>query len=120
MSFINNYEKCICARDVVIVINGNRVMQAKKLEIRRFSEVKEVRQCFFSEPAALIRKNVSYKVMLEGIRFLRPFRNCNFADLDNFTFYGCMWEDFLAAADEKSFSEHITARAVRMETEESE
>ena len=116
---------------MVIVINGNRVMQAKKLEIRRFSEVKEVRQCFFSEPAALIRKNVSYKVTLEGIRFLRPFRNCNFADLDNFTLYtsadgrrislyGCMWEDFLAAADEKSFSEHITARAVRMETEESE
>ena len=106
-------------------------MQAKKLEIRRLSEVKEVRTCFSARPSALCRKNISYKVMLEGIRFLKPFANCNFADLDNFTLeasvdgrkislFGCMWEDFLAAADEKSFCEHISARAVRMITEETD
>ncbi len=125
---INEY---ICARDADIIIDGKKVFQAQKLEIKKSSGLRPVRSCFQTETAAYVRTQPVYRATLTGIRFKKPFENCNFADLDNFTLsaradgravtlYGCMWEDFLAAADKSSFSERISARAVRMETEDQE
>ena len=122
-------DKCICARDVKLFIDGKRLLQASRLEIRKQSAVKSVRSCFCSVDIALIRSKTSYKAILEGVRFLAPFENCNFADLDNFTLCadidgkrirlsGGIWEDYLAAADKNSFKEHISARALNFETEE--
>ena len=112
------YEECLCGRDVAVRIDGKQVFH-------------RIRSVFNSEDVGLVRTKVRYKVHLEGIRFRRPFTNFNFADLDNFTlsfeadgkrivFRGCMWEDYLAAADSKSFSEHITVSALTMKTEDTE
>ena len=60
---------------------------------------------------------------------MQPFENLSFADLDNFTvravldnravvLSGCMWDDFIAAADQKSFREHISAVALRLTMED--
>ena len=44
----------------------------------------------------------------------------NEEDGKRIVFRGCMWEDYLAAADSKSFSEHITVSALTMKTEDTE
>lgn len=124
-----NSDECICARDVVITIDNKKLLQATKAEIRKKSGIHKIRSCFVSEDIAHVRENISYQVILEGIRFKKPFQNCNFADLDNFTvsletdgkkitLSGCLWDDFLAAADKKAFTEHISATAIRMTTED--
>ncbi len=125
------YEECLCGRDVAVRIDGKQVFQVKRAEVKKSSEIHRIRSVFNSEDVGLVRTKVRYKVHLEGIRFRRPFTNFNFADLDNFTlsfeadgkrivFRGCMWEDYLAAADSKSFSEHITVSALTMKTEDTE
>ncbi len=122
-------DECICGRDITITIDGKKLLQVDKAEIRKVSEIHRVRSCFVSEDIAHIRKNIAYKIILEGIRFRKPFENCNFADLDYFTlsmeadgrkitFSGCMWDDFYAAANKRNFSEHISATALRMTAED--
>ena len=122
-------EKCLCGRDVIIRIDGKQLLQVRKAQIRKLSELHSIRSFFNSEDIGQIRTKIRYKVNLEGVKFLRPFQNCNFADLDNFTLSfeadgrliilsGCTWEDFIAAADSKSFSEHITVSALHMTTED--
>ncbi len=82
-----------------------------------------------SEDTGIVRTKIRYKITLENILFRKPFVNCNFSDMDNFTLTfetdgtriicrGCMWEDIEAAADSKSFSEHISISALNMNTEE--
>ncbi len=121
----------ICGRDAVIYIDGKRLMQADKAEIRRSSQLHAVRTVFCSDDNAHVRIRKTYKATLEGLRFLKPFENLSFADLDNFTMTmeidgktirlsGCMWDDFLAAADKKLFRERISILAMNMETEEEE
>ena len=130
MSVINS-EKCICGRDIDIRIDGKKLLQVRKAQIKKISEIHRIRSLFSSEDIGQVRTKVRYKITLEGIRFMRPFQNCNFADLDNFTLAfetdgkriicsGCMWEDFSAAADSRNFSEHITVSALHMNTEEAE
>lgn len=122
-------DEILCGRDVTIRIDGKKLLQAESAEIRRLSEIHAVRSCFVSDDMAHIRRKSSYKVNLTGIRFKKPFENMSFADLDNFmmemeldgmkiTLCGCMWDDFLAAADRNKFREHISAAALRMKTEE--
>ena len=85
-------------------------------------------RCFMSEDAGHIRKNIAYKAVINGITFKRPFENCGFSDLDNFTLRaeadgksyiltGCMWDDFFIAADKERFREHISVIALRLRTE---
>lgn len=88
-----------------------------------------MRSCFVSEDIAHIRKSGSYKANMMGLRFKKPFENCFFADLDNFTLSvhidgkaytltGCMWDDFYAAADREKFREYISVIAMDMRTED--
>ncbi len=66
---------------------------------------------------------------MTGLSFKKPFENCCFADLDNFTMTveidkkrytlkNCMWDDFYAAADREKFREHISVAAMDMESED--
>lgn len=121
----------ICGRDAEIKIDGKAVLQAEKIEIRRSCELHAVRSVFVSEDIAHIRQKPCYKANLTGVRFRKPFENLCFADLDNFTLSaeidgsiitltGCMWDDFLAAADRTKFREHISVTALGMETEDEE
>lgn len=119
----------ISGRDVEIVIDGKTLLQAEKIEIRRSCELHAVRSVFVADDIARIRQRQSYKANITGVRFRQPFENLSFADLDNFTMSteidgktitltGCMWDDFLAAADRAKFREHISVTALGMETEE--
>lgn len=99
------------------------------MEIRKKSEIHNVRSCFVGEDIAHIRKRCVYKAVMTGICFKKPFENCCFADLDNFTMTvkidkkryilgNCMWDDFYAAADREKFREHISVIAMNMRTED--
>ena len=103
----------ISARNVSIRIDGVLLLQAESLEIRRSCELHPVRSVFVSDDIAFIRRNRRIKINLVGLRFRQPFENMNFADLDDFTMTvetegrrivlsGCMWDDFLAAADKEN------------------
>ncbi len=122
-----HHEESVCGRDVTVTIDGKKLLQVRKAEVRKTAQLHRIRTCFSSEDVAVVRKNCRYKVFLEGIRFKKPFHNCNFADLDGFTLSfeadgstillsGCIWDDFLAAADQEQFSEHISATALNMTT----
>lgn len=119
----------ISARNVGIRIDGVLLLQAESLEIRRSCELHPVRSVFVSDDIAFIRRNRRIKINLVGLRFRQPFENMNFADLDDFTMTvetegrrivlsGCMWDDFLAAADKEKFRERISVIALSMETED--
>ena len=119
----------ISARNVRIKIDGAALFQAESLEIRRLCELHPVRSVFVGDDIAHIRKNSRYKANLCGLRFRQPYENISFADLDNFTLTaeldgkriilsGCMWDDFLAAADREKFRERISVTALSMETED--
>lgn len=119
----------ISARNVSIRIDGVLLLQAESLEIRRSCELHPVRSVFVSDDIAFIRRNRRIKINLVGLRFRQPFENMNFADLDDFTMTvetegrrivlsGCMWDDFLAAADKEKFRERISVIALSMETED--
>ncbi len=129
VSDIYREDEVICGRDVTILIDGKKLLQAESVEIRKKSDIHAVRSCFVSDDVALLRTRSSYKATLKGLRFKKPFENCSFADLDNFTLeletdgkkiilIGCMWDDFFAAADKKLFREQISISALRMKTEE--
>lgn len=119
----------LCARDVCIFINGHRLLQAESAELRKRSELHRVRACFCSGDVAHLEGRREYKLTLVGVRFLRPFENCNYYDLDNFTVVleldrlritleGCMFDDFRAAAEKELFREHISITALNMTTED--
>ena len=119
----------LCGRDVNITIDGKPLLQAESAQVRRIGELHAVRSCFVSEDIAIIRSREHYKASFVGIRFRKPFENLNLADLDNFTMVieldgrrvtlsGCMWDDFLAAADREKFREHMSITALRMNVEE--
>lgn len=121
-------KELVCGRDVVITIDGKKLLQAEKAELRRRSELHRVRCCFSSEDAAHIENRAEYKLNLTGVRFRQPFENCNFYDLDNFaavvqigseTIYldGCEWDDYRWMADRSQFREHISIAALRMRRE---
>ena len=122
-------DECICGRDIIVSIDEKKLLQAESVSIRKKADIHRVRSCFHSEDIAHIRNGTVYRVTLEGIRFMRPFQNCNFADLDNFTMSmeadgrkiilsGCLWDDFSAAADKSAFREHISAVALNIKTED--
>lgn len=121
----------ISGRDVRIFIDGKEIITAEKAEVRKTSEIYSVRSCFCSEDKALIRKKSRYKANIMGLKLKSPFENNNFADMDNFEMqmkfdsitlklHGCMWDDFLAAADMKKFCEHISVIALKMDMEAEE
>lgn len=118
----------VCGRDVDIIIDGKRLLQAERAELRRTAELHRVRSCFCSEDRAHIECGRGYKLNLTGVRFRRPFENCNFYDLDNFTvrveldgeavvLEGCVWDDHLWTADKNQMREHISIVALRAERE---
>ena len=122
-------KRIISGRDVAVSIDGKRVFCAEKIEIRKKAVIHRIRSVFRNDDIGRLRVNSSYKADLTGIRFVRPFENLNFSDLDNFTLEtgidgtriileGCLWDDYYAAADKKSFSEHISVAAAEMRTED--
>ena len=123
--------RLICGRDAAVYINGRKLLQAEKAELRRTAELHRVRSCFCSGDVAHIEGRSEYKLSLISVSFLRPFENCNYYDLDNFSvrvvfgddafaLEGCMWDDFLAAADREQFREHISISALTMTHETTE
>ena len=131
MTILVQQNEILSGRDVAIAINWNPVLQAEKAELHRVSELHPIRSCFCSDDIAYIRSKCRYKLHMIGLRFRQPFENLSMADLDNFTvtvsldgkcitLSGCMWDDFLAAADQKQFREHISAVALRMNVEDEE
>ena len=126
--FVLAERELVCGRDVLIVIDGRRLLQAEKAELRRISELHRVRSCFCSEDVAHIEGRPEYKLNLTGVRFRQPFTNYNFYDLDNFTvsfqldgeaflLHGCMWDDFRWVTDKAEFREHISIAALKMRRE---
>ena len=124
-----NENRVLCGRDVRIIIDGRPLLQAEQAELRITRELHRVRSCFYNEDMARIEGRREYKLHLTGIRFCRPFENCNFYDMDHFTvglhidgsaiiLEDCWWDDFRTAADKERFREHITIAALRMKTEE--
>ncbi len=119
----------LCGRDVCIAINGRQLLQAESAQLWQSAEVHRVRTCFFNGDVAHLEGKTEYKLNLVGVRFRRPFENCNFYDLDQFsvelvmdglkmTLGGCRWDDFRAVADPDKFREHISIVALTMNTEE--
>ncbi len=115
----------VCARDADIEINGRKLLQAEKAVLRIVSDIHRVRSCFCREDSGHVEGRREYKLSLTGVRFMRPFENCNFYDLDNFTvslqldgetviLEGCMWDDYMWAADKAQFREHISIIALKM------
>lgn len=121
----------LCGRDVCVSINGNPLFQAESVEVRTLSDIHCVRSCFKNQDIALIRGKKEYKATLTALKFKKPFENCNFYDLDNFTvafetdgtkivLKGCVWSDFLSAANRESFREKLSITALDMKVEETE
>lgn len=121
----------LSGRDVSILINGRPLLQAESVLLRSSTLLHSVRSCFNSSDIAHIKGKREYKLNLTGIRFRRPFENCNFCDLDNFTvevvleglhltLRNCLWDDFQAAADKNRFREHISITALTLEKEEAD
>lgn len=121
--------RTVCGRDAVIYIDGKKLLQAQSAELRQIADIHRVRECFCSDDKAHIRKRSEYKLNLVGLRFLRPFENCNFADLDGFesvleldnTVYklgGCMWDDYTFAVNRENMKEHISITALTLEIRE--
>lgn len=119
----------ISGRDVNISIDNKQFLQAESAEIRTLSDIHNVRACFCNDDIAHVKGRKEYKVTFTGLKFKQPFENCNFYDLDNFTMViaydnmtitlkGCMWSDFLAAADKSKFREKVSITALTMDTEE--
>ncbi len=115
----------LCGRDVVIYINGKKLLQAESAQLRRSTTLHRVRTCFYSGDVAHLAGRREYKLNLIGVRFRQPFENCNFYDLDQFVtelsidgecvrLEGCMWDDFNAVANKESFREHISIVATDM------
>ena len=124
-----NRIRALCGRDVVISINGRKLLQAESAELRNISEMHRIRSCFCSDDVAYVAGKSEYKLNLVGLKFRQPFENCNFYDLDDFTvtieldgtnitLEGCVWDDFKAVAKPESFREHISIIALRMRTED--
>ncbi len=123
--------RTVCGRDAVIFIDGKKLLQAQSAELRQTAEIHKVRTCFCSEDKAHIRGKNEYKLHLVGLRFLKPFENCSFGDLDDFevtleldgTVYrlsGCMWDDYAFTVNKEQMREHISITALTMKTEEKE
>ena len=119
----------LSGRDVSIFINGRPLLQAESVLLKSSTQIHCVRSCFCSNDVAHIKGKREHKLNLVGIRFRRPFENCNFCDLDNFTvelvlegqhitLRNCLWDDFQAAADKERFREHISITALNMTTED--
>ncbi len=117
--------KALCGRDAVISVDGKKLLQAEKAELRAVKEIHRVRSCFQSEDAAHAQGKRTYKLNLTGVRFRSPFENCNFYDMDNFTteleidgekiiLEGCMWDELSALADREKLREHISITALRL------
>ncbi len=116
----------VCGRDVRICINGSPFLQAEKAEIRQSVRLHPIRSCFCNEDMAVVKTASGYKAVLTNLCFLRPFENCNFHDLDNFTvtlqwddqqisLLHCFWNEFALTADKERFRESITLTALQME-----
>ena len=123
--------RAVHGRDVVVYIDGGRLLQANSAELKQIVTIHKVRSCFCGEDKAHIREKCEYKLILTGLRFLRPFENCNFGDLDDFeavveidgTFYRlchCMWDDYKFTVDKEAMREHISITALTLKTEKSE
>lgn len=123
-----NDKTALCGRDVVIYIDGKRLMQAEKAELRYVRELHRVRSCFQGENAALASGRTEYKLNLTGVRFRAPFENCNFYDTDNFTaeleldgektvLEGCRWDELSALCEKEKLREHISILALKMRKE---
>ena len=119
----------LSGRDVDIFINGQPLLQAERAQLHKRTELHRVRACFMSENAGLVEGKREYKLNLVGVRFCRPFENCNFYDLYHFTvevrldrlritLEDCLFDDFQAVADQNSFREHISITALRLTTED--
>ncbi len=124
-----NGKTALCGRDAVIYIDGKRLMQAEKAELRIIRELHRVRSCFQGENAALASGRKEYKLNLTGVRFSAPFENCNYYDTDNFTaelvldderivLEGCRWDELSALAEKEKLREHISILALRLRKEE--
>ena len=120
--------KTICGRDVRIFINGRQLLQAENAEVREFMHIHKIRTCFSNSDFAHIKGRSEYKAIFSNLIFIRPFENCNFHDLENFTvgiefddtkitLSNCLWNDFALTADKEKFREHITLTALDMEVE---
>ena len=121
--------RALCGRDAAVYIDGRRLMQAEKAVLRVKGSIHRVRSCFCFEDAAHVTKSRVYRLELTEVRFLQPFENCNFYDLDNFTvtlvldgkrvvLTGCVWDDFEWLADSSRFRERVSITALGMKTGE--
>ncbi len=120
--------RALCGRDVKIFLDGRPLLQAETAGLRKTAQLHAIRSCFCGEDVAHLEGRREYKLNLTGVRFLAPFENCNFYDMDHFTvrvvmgdvavvLENCVFDDFEAAADKERFREHISMTALRMRTE---
>ena len=49
-----NRIRALCGRDVVISINGRKLLQAESAELRNISEMHRIRSCFCSDDVAYV------------------------------------------------------------------
>ena len=123
-----NEKTALCGRDAVICIDGRKLMQAEKAELRCIRELHRVRSCFQSGNSALAAGKTEYKLNLTGVRFSSPFENCNYYDMDNFTaelvldgesivLEGCRWDELSVLVGKDRLREHISILALRLRKE---
>ena len=121
--------RALSGRDAVVYIDGRRSFQTEKAVLRVKNRIHRVRSCFCGDDAAFVTTGREYCLELTNVRFLQPFENCNFYDLDNFTvtlvldgksivLTGCVWDDFEWNTDSGRFREKVSITALRMRTEE--
>ena len=121
----------INGRDVCISIDGKQVFQAEKVEINTLCDIHSVRSCVCNDDIAHIKGRKIYKASMTALKFKKPFENCNFYDLDNFTvtmeidgakitLTGCVWNEIFSSADKERFREKVSLTALRMNVEETE
>ena len=119
----------VSGRDVSVEIDGKKLLQAESAELRQSVALHRIRTCFCSDDKAYMKGRKDYKLHLVGVRFLQPFENCNFADIDDFevtvTLDGfvyrlkhCCWDDYAFVINKERMREHISVVALAMETEE--
>lgn len=119
----------INGRDINILIDGKILFQAESVEIRNTADIHKVRSCFKGDDIVHIKNKNEYKITLINLKFKKPFENCNFYDLDNFTvtvryddtrinFENCIWSDFLITTDKNKFRERVYITALKMNMEE--
>ncbi len=123
-----NEIRAVSARDVCVSINGKKLLQAESVQLKQTVGIHSIRSCFCSDDKAHIKYRPQYKLNLTGLTFLRPFENCNYSDLDDFSvtveidgvlyhLLHCMWDDYQFTVHQQAMKEHISIIALRMEKE---